>query len=497
MDSHVSINRSRKTQMIELNQITAGKVHNRWKSHFERLAPNYRSYRQRYSYYWNDTVKYFNYFLTDHDTILQIGCGTGDTLARLKGKEKTGIDFSPKMIAEAKGAYPELAFHVMDASNLTMDRTYDVIILSNVVGFFDNVLDVFNQVNSCCHERTKIFVSYYSRVWQPFINLAEFFGLKKKAPEQNWLSRADIENLLYLSGLETYRKNMRMLIPINIPIISFIFNRYIARLPLINNLCLSQYVFAKPFPNLNENIDRKFSVSVVVPARNESGNIEDAILRTPQMGKWTELIFIEGNSTDDTWDKIQEMAHKYEGQRTIKIGQQTGKGKYNAVKKGYDDLAEGDILMILDADLTVPPEDLPKFYDALARSKGEFINGCRLIYPMEDKAMRFLNLLGNKFFSYCFSWLLEQPIKDTLCGTKVMFRTDYYKLAANRKFFGDFDPFGDFDLLFGAYKLNLKIIDLPIRYRERTYGDTNISRFRHGLILLKMVFFAMRRIKFY
>jgi glycosyltransferase involved in cell wall biosynthesis len=233
----------------------------------------------------------------------------------------------------------------------------------------------------------------------------------------------------------------------------------------------------------------------VVPARNESGNIEDAILRLPNMGASTELIFIEGNSTDDTWDKIQEMASKYADTRDIKIDRQSGKGKYDAVKKGYE-IATGDILMILDADLTVPPEDLPKFYTAIASGKGEFINGSRLVYPMEDKAMRFLNMLGNKFFSYAFSWLLEQPIKDTLCGTKVMFREDYLKLKANRKYFGDFDPFGDFDLLFGAYKLNLKIIDLPIRYRERTYGDTNISRFTHGLVLLRMVLFAMNRIKF-
>ena len=175
--------------------------------------------------------------------------------------------------------------------------------------------------------------------------------------------------------------------------------------------------------------------------------------------------------------------------------QQPGKGKADAVRKGYSQ-ATGDILMILDADLTVPPEDLPKFYDALASGKGGFINGTRLVYQMEKEAMRFLNLLGNKFFSMAFTWLLDQRFKDTLCGTKVMFRTDYEKLVKNRKFFGDFDPFGDFDLIFGAHKLNLKIVEIPIRYRERTYGSTNISRFKHGLILLRMCLFAARKIKF-
>ena len=193
---------------------------------------------------------------------------------------------------------------------------------------------------------------------------------------------------------------------------------------------------------------------------------------------------------------IQKMAEKYKDSHDIKIGRQDGKGKGDAVRKGFG-MATGDILTILDADLTMPPEDLPKFYNAIASGKGDFINGSRLVYVMEKKAMRFLNILGNKFFSMAFSWLLEQPFKDTLCGTKVIFRDDYEKLIQNRKFFGEFDPFGDFDLIFGAYKLNLKIVEVPIRYRERTYGDTNISRFKHGLILLKMVIFAMRKIKFY
>ena len=236
-------------------------------------------------------------------------------------------------------------------------------------------------------------------------------------------------------------------------------------------------------------------MTVVVPARNESGNIRTAVERIPDMGRHTEIIFVEGNSTDDTWQTIQAVRDEYAGRRDIRIMQQDGRGKGDAVRKAYA-AASGDILMILDADLTVPPEDLPKFYKAIATGKGEFINGVRLVYPMEDRAMRGLNIIGNHFFSRLFSWILESPVKDTLCGTKVMFRRDYLKLAEGRKFFGDFDPFGDFDLLFGAFKLNLKIVDLPIRYRERHYGTTNISRFRHGLLLLKMSAFAASKIRF-
>lgn len=466
-----------------------------WFNHFEELAAEYRNYRNKYKYYWNDVIRYYNYFLVEENSILQIGCGTGETLAALIGKRKVGIDISPKMISNAKSAYPEIDFLVKDAEGeLFLDGQFDVIVLSNVVGYFENILDVLQELKKYCHSRTKIFVHHYSQSWKPIIKFAEIMGWRKKCPEQNWLSIDDIENMLYIAGFESFRTNRRMMIPFHIPLLSKFLNKYIARLPIINRCCLSQHVFAKL--QANHITKKEYSVSICIPVRNESGNIEAAIQRTPELGKSTELIFVEGNSTDDTWEKVQAMAKKYANTRSIKFTKQEGKGKYNAVKKGYD-LAEGDILMILDGDLTVPPEDLTKFYEAIASGKGEFINGTRLVYPMEKKAMRFFNKLGNKFFSYCFSWLLEQSVKDTLCGTKVMFRKDYIKLKNNRKFFGDFDPFGDFDLLFGAYKLNLKIIDLPIRYCDRTYGDTNISRWSHGMILLRMVAFALNKIKFY
>ncbi len=492
----VTINKQEEHLAINTN-VSKTKRKKRWLAHFDTLAPEYVSYRKDNAYYWDSITKYFNYFIHEDDSVLQIGCGTGNTLAELKGCEKVGIDFSPEMIIRAKVQFPHCDFKVMDAENLQLDgRKFDVIIISNVVGFFENVLDVFKELHKVCHPKTRIMVSYYSRLWEPMVKLGEKMGIKKPSPQQNWLSQEDIKNLLHLAGFETFRTNMRVLMPFDIPVVSTVFNKYIARLPLINNLCLNQFVVARPAPNPSEDISNKYSVSVVVPARNESGNIEDAILRTPNMGKGTELIFIEGNSTDDTWEKIQEMYEKYKDTHNIKIGQQDGKGKGDAVRKGYD-IATGDILMILDADLTVPPEDLSKFYEALASGKGEFINGSRLVYPMEKQAMRFLNTLGNKFFSMAFSWLLEQPIKDSLCGTKVLLKSDYEKLKKNRKFFGEFDPFGDFDLLFGAYKLNLKIIDLPIRYHERTYGDTNISRFRHGVILLRMCAYAATKIKFW
>lgn len=465
------------------------------KIYFDNIAKGYAKYQRKFKYYYNDISKYFNFYLNDDDSILEIGCGNGVLLSRLKGNYKVGIDFSEEMIKEAKVLFPDLEFHIQDAENISLTKKFDVIILSGVIGYFDNLTEVFESLKQVCYPHTRILISYYNFLWEPFLKFGELLRLKKKSPKQSWLTKNDIENILYLSGYESFRTTNRFLLPINIPIISYIFNRYIARLPLFNSLCVSRFINARPIYHYKEN-NKEYSTTVVIPARNESGNIEDAIKRIPEFGKHIEIIYVEGNSTDDTWETIQKIQEKYKDTHDIKITQQEGKGKGDAVRKGYS-IATGDVLMILDADLTVPPEDLPKFYDAIASGKGEFINGSRLVYPMEKEAMRLLNTIGNKFFSLVFSWMLEQPIKDTLCGTKVMFRDDYIRLQANRKFFGEFDPFGDYDLLFGAYKLNLKIIDLPIRYRERTYGDTNISRFRHGFLLLRMCWYAAGKIKFW
>lgn len=463
--------------------------------YFNKLAPRLRKYRSNKKYYWNDFIKYCNFYIAPEDSVLEIGCANGDALSKVKSKNKMGIDFSEEMIVEAKKNHPTLEFQCQDAHQLSLNQKFDVVVISNTIGLFDDVQQVLEQLKTVCHSKTRIIIGYYSHLWEPLLRFAELLGVKKKMPKQNWLSTKDIENLLELAGLESFRSTSRMLIPIKIPIISWFFNKYIGRLPIFRHLCINKYVNARLVQDVNEDTSSKYSTTVVIPARNESGNIEDAILRLPKFGKHVEILFVEGNSTDDTWEKIQEIAEKYKETHDIKICQQPGKGKGDAVRKGYS-IATGDILMILDADLTVPPEDIPKFYHALASGKAEFINGSRLVYPMEKNAMRFLNMLGNKFFSKVFSWLLEQPIKDTLCGTKVMFKEDYERLAANRHFFGEFDPFGDYDLLFGAYKLNLKILDLPIRYRERTYGDTNISRFKHGLLLLRMCSFAAGKIKF-
>jgi SAM-dependent methyltransferase len=474
-----------------LNKTPNGKV-----AYFDKIAQSQKGSRKISRYYWDDITGFCNYFSHEDISVLEVGCGTGDLLQGISAKRKVGIDFSPSMIEVAKAKHPGIEFQVMAAEEIQFSEKFDLVILSNLIGYLDDVQHVLEEIRKVCHENTKIIITYYNYLWEPLLKFAESIGLKKKSPKQNWLTLQDINNLLYVSGFDVYRNAKRMIFPFYIPLVSGFLNRFVAKFPFFRFFSLNNYTFAKPLQVLEEkDYSDKYSVTIVIPARNESGNIENAITRLPKFGKHQEIIFIEGNSTDDTWPKIEEIQKKYSATHDIKTGRQKAKGKADAVREGYA-MATGDILMILDADLTVPPEDLPKFYNAIASGKGDFINGSRLVYPMEKEAMRFLNLLGNRFFSWAFTWLLEQRFKDTLCGTKVIFRTDYYKLVKNKKYFGDFDPFGDFDLIFGAHKLNLKIVEIPIRYRERTYGSTNISRFKHGLILLRMCAFASRKIKF-
>jgi glycosyltransferase involved in cell wall biosynthesis len=333
-----------------------------------------------------------------------------------------------------------------------------------------------------------LILNFYSHLWQIPLSIAQSLNLATPILAQNWLTVPDVNNLLNLAGFETIRNSNEILFPL--PLGGFA-NRYLARLWPLREFALSNFLIARPAPKPVENTP---SVSVVVAARNEEGNVKNIFERVPLMGSKTELIFVEGHSRDKTYETIEKEMPLHPRTSNL-LFRQPGIGKADAIRLGFEK-ASGDILMILDADLTVPPEDLPRFYEAIASGRGEFINGVRLVYPMEKEAMRTLNFIGNKFFSMAFSWLLGQSVKDTLCGTKVMWRKDYEAIAANRAYFGDFDPFGDFDLIFGAAKLNLKIVDLPIRYRERTYGTTNISRWKHGVLLLRMVSFAARRIKF-
>lgn len=440
---------------------------------------------------------YYNLVIPENARVLEIGCGRGELLARLRARDVTGVDLSAEQIAAARTRVPHGRFFVQAGEELELTGTFDVIVVSDTLNYAADVQALLDRLHRVATPDTRLIVNFQSNLWRPLLALGRAVGIGRAAPQSSWLSDGDVVNLLELADWAPIRRENRLLCPLRLAGVERLVNRWLA--PILPWFCLTVFIVSRPARDHRPALVRqaaggKPTVSVVIPARNEAGNIQAAVERTPELGGGTEIIFVEGHSRDATWEEIERVRHAFPNRR-IKSLRQSGKGKGNAVREGFA-AATGDLLMILDADLTMPPEELPKFYDVVASGHAEFANGVRLVYPMDEKAMQFANLCANKAFGLIFTWLVGQPMKDTLCGTKVLSRAHYEKIAANRAYFGDFDPFGDFDLLFGAAKLDLKIADVPIRYRERTYGSTNIQRWRHGWLLLRMVAFAARKLKF-
>lgn len=470
-------------------------------NYFDSIAPKRDYWKKKNSYYYNYIEKFIKLLIPPNRTVLEIGCGTGDLLAKLEPSRGIGIDISSKIIGAAKQKYQEkkLEFKAVDicqqklsAPNISHDR-FDFIVLSDVISYLSDVENAFVNITRFTTPKSRIIITQHSHLWQPLLELGSKLGLRTPLIKQNWLSVSDIENLLYLTGFEIIKRGPKLLFPKYFPVLSGFLNSFLTNIFPFNKLAFVNYIIARPVPVVDK--DKNYSVSIIIPARNEAQMIEKLAYDLPTMGNKTELIFIENNSTDNTLEILEKTAKNYHGKNTLKFFSKKCRGKKEAVYSGFD-MASGDILMIYDADMTVPAEELEKFYYAIVNGKGEFINGSRLVYPMERQSMQTFNIIGNKFFSLAFSWLLGQKIKDTLCGTKVLWKNDFKHIKADGQFFGNFDLWGDFDLLFGASKLNLKIIDLPIHYKERTYGVSNMRRWKHGWMLLKMVILASKKIKF-
>jgi SAM-dependent methyltransferase len=464
----------------------------------EQRADTRDAWIERNRFFFEEDWRYLRFLIPERKRVLDLGCGTGALLDALRPSTGVGIDFSSGMVERARTRFPQHTFVQADVENLKdqvdLAGTFDAIVLSDTVGCLDDCISTFQGLHRYCEDQTRLVVVYHSRLWAAFAASYLRIASRHPAPPQNWLSTEDIANLLDLADFDVIKCEWRLLSPFRLFGLGRLINRFVAPLPLIRKLCLRTYVVARPRAKASlKSPPQDPSATVVVPCRNERGNIEDAVRRLPKFCSDIEIMFVEGGSSDGTWEEIQRVKEVY-SHLDIKAFKQDGRGKGDAVRKGFAQ-ARGQVLMILDADLTVPPEDLPKFYQALIAGKGEFINGSRLVYPMERQAMRSLNLLANYVFARLFTYLLNQRHTDTLCGTKVLMRRDYDAIVANRGYFGEFDPFGDFDLIFGASKLNLKTAEVPIRYAARAYGETQISRFRHGWLLLRMVVFAFMKLK--
>jgi glycosyltransferase involved in cell wall biosynthesis/SAM-dependent methyltransferase len=478
--------------------------------YFDALAAERDRWKSGSAYYHRSIEALCRRFVAPGARVLELGCGTGDLLAALSPDPggSLGVDLSPAMVERASAKYPALRFAAGDAEALDLgDRTFDCIVVSDLVGHLQDIYAMLRGLHAVCHAGTRLVVTYHNFLWEGALGLAERLGWKMPQPDLNWLGMQDLENLLALSGFGLSARGCELLVPLRVPLLSRALNAVAPRIPGLKHFCLVQFAVAEP-ERLRAVAVEKPSVSVVIPCRNEAGNVDDAVDRLPEMGRHTEILFVDGHSTDGTVERIEQAIVRHRGTRDIRLIHQTPPGsaaaadpdlmlplgKGDAVRKGFA-AATGDIVMILDADLTVAPEDLPRFVEVLSEGRARFVNGSRLVYPMEEQSMRFLNLCGNKGFSLAFTWLLGQPVKDTLCGTKVLYRKDYERIAANRAYFGDFDPFGDFDLLFGAARLKLPIVDMPVRYARRTAGVSKVRLVSHGFLLVRMSWIAFRKFK--
>lgn len=409
------------------------------------------------------------------------------TIQWLPRRDDSGLLLEELQCAEKDVMRDEASFPDLSGE----ERRRTAILLNGTANHHHDIQGLLARLLPSLSRTSRLIMVLYNPYLGWLYRLANRLGLRSGEVPTTFITEVDLENIARLSGYSIVRRRMAVHCPWRLLGLGNLVNRVAPSLPLMRWLGLVYVTVLKPAVPAPA---APPSLSVVIPARNERGNIENAVKRMPDLGCDLEVIFVEGHSDDGTWDEILRVKELYGGRLDIKAFRQTGKGKRDAVALGFKK-ARGELLTILDADLTMPPELLHRFYDAYRAGIADFVNGSRLVYPMEGEAMRFLNRLGNTFFAKALSWVLDVRLGDSLCGTKLLAAHDYRRVLRWRERFGDFDPFGDFELLFPAAQLALGIVDVPIRYRNRTYGSTNISRFSHGFMLLKMTLVGLLHIK--
>ena len=469
----------------------------RTRNHLAKIAVRREDWIKRNRYYYELLNRLLRFLVEPQKRVLSVRCGTGNLLAVVQPVKGKGIDICPEIveIAQQRNRSFEFAVAFPDKEEFRHafgpEEKFDYI-LFNDIGDTVDILQALRNLRPLCQRHTRVLVITYNRLWEPLVAFAEWIGMKVPRTEQNWLSTLDIANLLQLAGFEALETHRVVILPKYVPLVSAFLNRFCARLPLLKRLCMTQVVVGRlvPPPVPKEEL----SVSVIVPCKDEMGNVEDAAQRIPELGRQTEIIFCDDQSTDGTAEEVLRVQSLYL-EKDIRLERGPGVCKSRNVWTGFD-AATGDILMILDADLTTIPEELPYFVDVIASGQAEFVNGSRLVYPVPKGAMTTANMLGNKFFSVAFTYLLGQHVKDTLCGTKVFWRSDWERIKPMLGSWGIEDRWGDYELLFGAAKLNLKILDLPVHYQERIYGSTKMTKvFRNGLVMLRMCWHGFLKLK--
>lgn len=437
---------------------------------------------ERNRYYYGRIKRLLRFIIEPQKRVLEVRCQTGGLLAATEPSFGLGVEISQKMAEAAERDHPNLNFMCADPEDLDLGEKFDYVIFGHIFDTVD-IHAALNRIRAHCEQHTRLLIINYNQLWEPVLELASALGLRSPYVEPNWVSSEDVNKFLVLSGFTPLRTHEILLFPKYIPLVSAFLNEFVAKLPGFRRLCMIQITVARPKPE--EHRESETTVSVIVPCRNEKGNIQPAVERIPDMGKHTEIIFCDDKSTDGTADEVRRMQALYP-ERDIRLLDGPAICKAENVWTGFRG-ARGDVLMILDADLTVMPEELPLFFSAIVNNVGEFINGSRLVYPVPKTAMKFFNQAGNRVFGVVFSYLLKQRFKDTLCGTKVLWRKDWQRIEPGLGGWGIRDLWGDYELIFGASKLHLEIVEMPVHYQERTYGVTKMTRvFWNGVRMLRI-----------
>lgn len=448
---------------------------------------------RRNAYFYDLMARAFAFFVEPGERVLNVRCQTGWMLKAVRPSEGVGVELTDEMIAVAARENPQFRYIKGFPESAAVEGVFDSIIVADP-GEIVDVQAALQSLRRRCHRSTRLYIYGYNPLWENLLKLAESAGLKMRLPELNWLTDFDYRCLLELSGFELVKTHRLALLPVRVPLLSWLANTVLAALPGLRRLCLIQVLVARPVPEARD--PAGCSVSVVIPCRNEEGNIRPAVERLPELGSRTEIIFCDDRSTDGTRAEIESVIRENPG-RDIRLVEGPGICKSRNVWAGFD-AAKNDIVLILDADLAVMPEEMPRFVEALALNRGEFINGSRLVYPVPRLAMKTANRAGNVAFSWLFSLLLGQRIKDTLCGTKALWRSDWLRLRKYVDYWGMADRWGDYDLLLGAALLNLRIVDLPVHYQERVAGVSKMTRVLHNArIMLTIMFRAALKMRSY
>jgi SAM-dependent methyltransferase len=454
------------------------------REHFDSIALRYDYFKTKNSYFHDRIKAFYCQAIPPGSRVLEVGCATGDLLAAVRPSYGLGLDISPRMVEIARKKYPHLDFAEGDISAAPARKDFDYIILSNLLDYVDDLYAFFSGLRDWTNDETKIIINNINPLWALVIRLGARLGLRTPDAKRNFVTLRDLLNILEVCDFDVSEKGFRLILPVYIPIISWFFNKLLPRIYVINNLSFVQYaVCHKRWRSSKRN---EMSCSVVVPCHNEEGNVRECVSRVPRMGRFTEIIVVDDGSKDRTYEIAKKASSEVEGLKVIRLEKNRGKG--SAVKTGFDN-AKGDVIMILDADMAVMPEDLPKFFNAIADGAAEFVNGTRMVYPMEKEAMKFLNFLGNKLFGVMTSLILGQRNTDTLCGTKALLARHYAHIDM-----GDC-KWGDFDLLHGAARLKLKMAEMPVHYRKRVSGKSKMKAFRDGFGMLGKCLSMLRELE--